>query len=90
MLRRLMASCALMALIALLAGCGATQQAAVPAPTTTSTAPTAADAMHGGGHSGTTPDSSAPYDAQFIDSMIEHHQGAIAMANQALKEALST
>jgi uncharacterized protein (DUF305 family) len=29
----------------------------------------------------------APYDAQFIDSMIIHHQGAIDMANQALKEA---
>lgn len=30
--------------------------------------------------------SNAPYDAQFIDSMIIHHQGAIDMANQALKE----
>jgi uncharacterized protein (DUF305 family) len=29
----------------------------------------------------------SPYDALFIDSMIVHHQGAIAMANQALKEA---
>jgi uncharacterized protein (DUF305 family) len=40
------------------------------------------------GH-GSTPmaDSEAPYDALFIDSMIKHHQGAIDMANQALKEA---
>jgi uncharacterized protein (DUF305 family) len=30
---------------------------------------------------------SGPYDALFIDSMIVHHQGAINMANQALKEA---
>ncbi len=30
--------------------------------------------------------SSAPFDAQFIDSMIEHHNGAIAMAQQALTE----
>lgn len=30
--------------------------------------------------------SSAPYDAQFIDSMIMHHQGAIDMANEALKD----
>ena len=30
--------------------------------------------------------SNAPYDAQFIDSMMMHHEGAIAMANQALKE----
>ncbi len=29
----------------------------------------------------------APFDAMFIDSMIVHHQGAIVMANQALKEA---
>ena len=32
-------------------------------------------------------DSEGPYDALFIDSMIIHHQGAIEMANQALKEA---
>ncbi len=31
--------------------------------------------------------SDLPYDALFIDSMIVHHQGAIDMANQALKEA---
>ncbi|HMN28172.1 MAG TPA: DUF305 domain-containing protein [Caldilineaceae bacterium] len=28
-----------------------------------------------------------PFDAQFIDSMIEHHQGAIEMAQQALEQA---
>lgn len=32
-------------------------------------------------------ESAAPYDAQFIDGMIEHHQGAIRMANQALAES---
>lgn len=31
--------------------------------------------------------STAPFDAQFIDSMIEHHQGAITMAKQALAES---
>jgi uncharacterized protein (DUF305 family) len=31
--------------------------------------------------------SAAPYDAQFIDSMIEHHTGAITMAKQALQES---
>ncbi len=31
--------------------------------------------------------SAVPYDAQFIDSMIEHHRGAITMAEQALKES---
>lgn len=29
----------------------------------------------------------APYDAQFIDSMIEHHEGAITMAQDALKQS---
>lgn len=28
----------------------------------------------------------APFDAQFIDSMILHHKGALAMAQQALQE----
>lgn len=31
--------------------------------------------------------SEAPYDARFIDSMIVHHQGAVTMANDALKQA---
>lgn len=29
----------------------------------------------------------APYDARFIDSMIVHHEGAVTMANDALKQA---
>ena len=29
----------------------------------------------------------APFDAQFIDGMIEHHTGAITMAEQAIKES---
>jgi uncharacterized protein (DUF305 family) len=33
------------------------------------------------------PASTAPFDAQFIDGMIVHHQGAIAMANEALSKA---
>jgi uncharacterized protein (DUF305 family) len=32
-------------------------------------------------------DASLPFDAQFIDSMIEHHQGAIAMAKEAQVKA---
>lgn len=31
--------------------------------------------------------SAAPFDAQFIDSMIEHHEGAIVMANEAQNQA---
>jgi uncharacterized protein (DUF305 family) len=47
--------------------------------------------MTGADHSATDHGSMAgadtPYDAQFIDSMIAHHEGAIAMAKQALSEA---
>jgi len=53
------------------------------------TATTAGDAGMGGMDHGTmgTATSSAPYDAQFIDSMIEHHTGAITMAKQAQLES---
>ena len=37
-------------------------------------------------HGGTTTNT-APFDAQFIDGMAEHHRGAIAMAQQVLKES---
>jgi uncharacterized protein (DUF305 family) len=37
-------------------------------------------------HNTVTVDPSQPFDAQFIDSMIEHHQGAIDMAEQALAQ----
>lgn len=39
------------------------------------------------GHSMSDMDADAPFDAAFIDSMIEHHRGAIRMAEQALGEA---
>lgn len=67
-----------------LSACGVQQGASAPAPTA------AMPAMdHGGaGHSdGDNHNADAPYDARFIDSMIMHHQGAIAMANQALTQA---
>lgn len=43
--------------------------------------------MGGMDHSMMNMDPSQPFDAQFIDSMIEHHQGAVTMAEQALAEA---
>jgi len=43
--------------------------------------------MSGMDHGAMTVDPARPFDAQFIDSMIEHHQGAIAMAQQALEQA---
>jgi uncharacterized protein (DUF305 family) len=43
--------------------------------------------MSGMDHGAMTADPARPFDAQFIDSMIEHHQGAIEMAEQALAEA---
>jgi uncharacterized protein (DUF305 family) len=45
------------------------------------------DAMGGMDHGSMNMDPSQPFDAQFIDSMIPHHQGAIMMAEQALEEA---
>lgn len=43
--------------------------------------------MAGMDHSAMHADPSVPFDAQFIDSMIEHHQGAIDMAHQVLAES---
>ena len=43
--------------------------------------------MGGMDHSMMNVDPAKPFDAQFIDSMIEHHQGAVVMAEQALAEA---
>ena len=43
--------------------------------------------MGGMDHSQMNMDPSKPFDAQFIDGMIEHHQGAIEMAQQALDQA---
>lgn len=36
---------------------------------------------------GSMGDADIPYDAQFIDSMIVHHQGAVTMAQQALEQS---
>ncbi len=86
-------------LVVTLAGCGTNQSAGAPAPTSAAgptamaamgaatAAPTAPAGMDHGAMQPTAVAGTAPYDAQFIDSMIMHHQGAIDMANQALKEA---
>lgn len=51
----------------------------------------AAQPSHGGAeadhHSAAGQASSAPFDAHFIDSMIEHHRGAVTMAEQALQQS---
>jgi uncharacterized protein (DUF305 family) len=50
--------------------------------------PTVAETpMAGMDHGTMQMDPSTPFDAQFIDSMIEHHQGAIDMAEQVLEQA---
>lgn len=43
--------------------------------------------MAGMDHSTMPTNSAVPYDAQFIDSMIMHHQGAVEMARQVQQEA---
>ena len=42
---------------------------------------------HGTMGEGGTATTDAPFDAQFIDGMIVHHQGAIVMAKQALERS---
>ena len=84
MLRRLGTILTSMLLILLVSACG--QQA-------TSTGGGAMDGMEmdgtsmAGGSMEGMDMGSAPYDAQFIDMMIEHHTSAITMAEQALKES---
>ncbi len=64
-----------LALIVVLSGCG-------QSTTTASGSSTTMD--HG---EITDTHAHTPYDAMFIDSMIDHHRGAIEMAQQALKES---
>lgn len=70
-----------------IAACGAGSATAPPAPTppANEVATAAPSTMAGMDHGAMTGD--VPYDATFIDSMIVHHESAIAMANQALQEA---
>lgn len=74
--------------LVLLVGCGAQQPAAVPTvPTATGASEQATDDQGVGMDHGMGEMSDAPYDAQFIDSMIIHHQGAVDMARQVLAES---
>ena len=63
-----------------LAGCGALQSGSTAATGTDHGA--LSDAEHGSAQA-----TNAPYDAQFIDGMTIHHQGAVRMAEQALNES---
>jgi uncharacterized protein (DUF305 family) len=63
-----------------LAACGAQQTASTAGSGDDHS--TTQGAQHRDNHA-----SDAPYDAQFIDGMIVHHQGAVTMAEQALKES---
>lgn len=79
-LKTLLVSWVLVAITSLIVACGA-------APSTSSPSATAAPDVAGMDHA-TMPDTGdTPYDALFIDSMIVHHEGAIAMAQQALESA---
>ncbi len=55
----------------------------VPATLTAAPQPAVTDGMAGM----TATDKQTPYDAQFIDGMIAHHQGAVDMAKDALNQA---
>ncbi|WP_026370480.1 DUF305 domain-containing protein [Kallotenue papyrolyticum] len=69
-------------LLIVLSACGA-------ARTTTSQASASPQALMSPGmdHNRMMAAEDAPFDARFIDSMIMHHQGAIAMARQAQQQA---
>ncbi len=67
-----------------LAACGGTSANNAASTDHSSTGHAAPTADHGAmGHGS----SDAPYDAQFIDGMIAHHEGAIAMAKDAMGQA---
>jgi uncharacterized protein (DUF305 family) len=68
-------------LILLLAACNS---GATSAPTANPTETSAGGEMGGMDHD---MGGEIPFDAMFIDGMIEHHEGAIAMAEQALTES---
>ena len=69
-------------LILLVSGCSAVQPVTSTSASPESSTPTAAV-----DHSSHEMDTSTPFDATFIDGMIEHHQGAIEMAEMVLEEA---
>jgi uncharacterized protein (DUF305 family) len=84
----------LLILSVLLAACGPVAPAGLgatgPQPVAEATAAPAAG--HDAGHDAhmdhsMAMDATQPFDAQFIDSMIEHHQGAVTMAQAALAES---
>jgi uncharacterized protein (DUF305 family) len=80
-------ACVAALFMVLLTACGTTQSVApapVAAPTAAPEPTTTASTMSGMDHGAMT---NAPFDAQFIDGMIMHHEGAIAMAKQAQSQA---
>ncbi|WP_240695767.1 DUF305 domain-containing protein [Candidatus Chloroploca sp. Khr17] len=82
-LTSLLVSGMLVAVAALLIACGVIPATNAPSATT-------APDMAGMEHSTMSDTSATPYDALFIDSMIVHHEGALAMAQQALDAAERT
>jgi uncharacterized protein (DUF305 family) len=69
----------LLLLLGLLPGCGQPTPAQAPGDST--------PAAGHGDHGEMMQTTDTPYDILFIDGMIEHHEGAIRMAEQALQES---
>lgn len=99
MVRKAVAAVLVSLLALVLGACGQQETGANVGGTTpgSASATPVASGMDHGAMPGASPDmnhghmgpatGSAPYDAQFIDSMIEHHEGAITMAQDALKQS---
>lgn len=96
MKRRYLLPLSVVVLALFLTACTSSAASPTPAPSTVATeVPTVSspESTNEGASEGMEHDmdsmtsGDAPFDAMFIDSMIEHHQGAITMAEQAVAES---
>jgi uncharacterized protein (DUF305 family) len=75
------------AMFLFMTGCTVTQPSASSSSNAAEPSVERSGEMQNTEHSGMNMEGESPYDATFIDSMIEHHQGAVDMATLALEQA---
>ncbi len=86
-MRRLLAFLLTVLTTLTLSACMGIQPATPSTDSTPAASSEATGSMSGMDHGSMDMDSAMPFDAMFIDSMIEHHQGAIDMAEMAREQA---